>query len=214
MICSQEWLLLLLCQKRIEQHGIQIFRDRGMITLRNGGHLRYGHDAVYDIQSVKGLRGSPDTIGFLLEPGRTDLGICVTHIGILQLLLVRHAVDIQHISSVFYLLMSQQPQIDGSHGLKHTHSAGSVPQAVVRFQRDPVPKIIDAHQITVICLEVHGLTGIFHILLHEGAGPVIGLQIPPEQPLSDRRLVGREPGQSQIQRLLQNIRLDLLLQHH
>ena len=122
--------------------------------------------------------------------------------------------NIQHKTAVVYIFISQKPQIDSCQSLKHAHASGTVPQAVMGLQGNPAPIIIYSHQITVVCFKMHGLTGIFHILLHERPRSVIGLQIAPEQPLPDSRLVGGKPGHRQIKSLLQDLRPDLLLQYH
>ena len=51
---------------------------------------------------------------------------------------------------------------------------------------------------TVVCFKGHGHTGIIDILLHKGAGPVVGFQIPPEQPFPDGGFISRKTGQRHI----------------
>ena len=107
--------------------------------------------------------------------------------------------------------MPLQAQISGRQSLQYAHASGTVSQTVMGLQGDPVPVIIDSYQIPVIGLEIHGLTGIFHVLLHKWAGAVIGLQVSPEDTLADSRLISRKTRHCQIHRPLQHLGIDLLL---
>ncbi len=205
-------VLLLLLQQCIQKHRVQIFRDSGMILLCHSHHFRYGHDAVNDVQSIKGLCSSVNPVRFLLKPGRAHLCIGIPHIGVLQLLRIRLTFNVKHKAAVFNFLMPQQPQISRGKRLQHTHASRAVSETVMGFQRNTVPEIIHPHKISVVCLKMHGLAGVFHILLHKGARSVVWLQISPEQPLSDRSLIGRESGKGHVQRPLKHIRLNFFLQ--
>ena len=71
--------------------------------------------------------------------------------------------------------------------------------------------IIDSYKIQFIFLEIHGLTGIFHVLLHKWAGAVIGLQVSPEDTLAESRLLRLKTRHCQIHGPLQHLGIDLLL---
>ena len=105
--------------------------------------------------------------------------------------------------------MPLQAQISGRQSLQYAHASGTVSQTVMSLQG--VPVIIDSYQIPVIGLEIHGLTGIFHVLLHKGSRTVIRLQVSPEYPFPDGCLIRGETGHGQIHRPLQHLGIDLLL---
>ena len=207
-------LLLLLLQHSGDQHRIQIFRDRRLVPLCRLHYLAYRHDSVHDIQCVKRLLGASDPVGLLLGPGRAYPGVGITHIGVLQLLRIRLASRIQHKALGPDMNPLFQLQILSRHRHQQAHASGTVSQAVVRLQGNPAAVIIKPHQIAVISLKMHGLAGVFHIRLHKGPGPVVGLQIAPEYPLADGRLVCGKSGHDQIYRLLQHFRVYLLFQYH
>ena len=168
------WTLLLILQQGVQQNRIQILRNSGMISLGRRQYLRHGHDPVHDVQSIKGFRRPPDPIRLLLQPRRTYLGICITHIGVLQLPRIRLPMDIQHEALILDPLHPQQPQVGGCHGQQHAHASGAVSQTVVGLQSNSVPEIIDPHQIPIVRLEIHRLTRILHILLNKRPRSVVG----------------------------------------
>lgn len=98
--------------------------------------------------------------------------------------------------------MPPQSEIYGGQRLQEAHAAGAVAEAVVRLEGDAAAVVIYSNKITIVTFKMHGHTGIFDILLHEGTGSVIRLQITPKQPFSDRHLVGGETGKRKIKRPL------------
>ena len=82
-------LTLLLLHQCIEQNRIEIFRNGGIIAFCHLHDLCHRHNTVYDVQGIKGLLGSPDTVSLLPRSGRAHLGIGIFHVGIFQFYRIR-----------------------------------------------------------------------------------------------------------------------------
>ncbi len=205
--------VLLLFQEGVEENGVQILRDGGVIFFGHRHDLGDGKDPVNDIKGVKGLLGAPHAVGLLTGPLGAYLGVGIAHVGILQLLRIRSFPDILHEKAVAHRV-AEKPQIDSRDSLQHIHAAAPVAQAVMRFQGDTAAVIIDPQKIAVIRLKGHGHTEIPHVLLDEGAGPVVWFQIAPEESFADGGFVGGEALQGGINGLLEDLWIYGLFQEH
>ena len=138
---------VLLVEQGVQQHGIQIFGYGGVVPCGYGGYLLYGHNAVNDVEGMERFLGSAHPVSLLRGPGRTVKSVCIAHVGVLQLFGIGGFVYIQHKIAVGYF-SAQEPQIYGGNCLQHAHASGTVAEAVVTFQGNPFPIIINAQQIT------------------------------------------------------------------
>ncbi len=65
-----------------------------MIFFGDFHHLFYGHDAVNYIKGIERFSGASDPVGLFAGARRTDLGIGVAHVSVLQLLGVGSFIDV------------------------------------------------------------------------------------------------------------------------
>ena len=207
-------LLKLFFQQCMQKHRVQILRDCGMIALRNRHNLRYGHDAVDNVQRIEGLCRSSDTVRLLLQSRRAYLGVGISHVSVFQLTRIRHGVDVKDKAFIFNVRMSEQPQVGCRQRLQHAHPAGSVTQAVMRLQCNAIAEIIDSDKVSVVPLKIHRLAWILDIRLHKRSRTVVRLKVSPEQSFADRCLVCRKSRQCHVKSLLKHFRLNFLLQYH
>ena len=202
----------LLGQDGLDEHRREVLRHRGAVALGHRPEPVQRDQAHGDVEGIEGLRGAGVLVGLALPHTPADPGFGISEVGVLLLLLRRRLVHVQDAAGVGDLV-AQLPEIDRQQGAEQGQSPRPVGQGVEDLQGDAVSVVKEADEPAVVLLETHRLAGVAHVLLHEGAGGVVGLKVIPEKAPADVDPEAGEPGHGLVDGPLESVRVHHVRHH-
>ena len=166
------------------------------------------HEAHRDMEGVERLRRAGILIGPRQAAQAEGVAARIAGVGVLQLLLARRLVQIEHAVSRGNV-HAGLAQVFGKERAEKDDGPAAVGQRVEHLDGDALAVIVKAHEPAVVLAEADGLAGVGDVLLQKRSGRMVRLEIVPEQALADAHGKAREARHTAVDGALERGGIDL-----
>ena len=201
-------LVLLLFQNDVDEHGGEVLRDGGVMLLYLLAQAGERHEAHRDMEGVERLRRAGILIGPRQAAQAEGVAARIAGVGVLQLLLARRLVQIEHAVSRGNV-HAGLAQVFGKERAEKDDGPAAVGKRMKDLDGDALAVIVKAHEPAVVLAETDGLAGVGDVLLQKRSGRMVRLEIVPEQALADAHGKAREARHTAVDGALERGGIDL-----